>query len=108
MLRHFRFVHDHHRAVRRMALAADDKPADLMAGLAEHFVHAEIKGFDYDDLDDAVAWAAGPTGAPPSRRHIRTGDVRTFGNEQSMRDRTRGKTQPEAGPPALCERATGG
>ena len=57
MLRHFRFVRDHHRAVRRVALAADGKQADLIAGLAEHFVHAEIKGFDYDALDDAIAWA---------------------------------------------------
>ena len=60
MLRHFRFVRDHHRAVRRLALAADGKLADLIPGLAEHFVHAEIKRFGYDDLDDAVAWAAGP------------------------------------------------
>src|SRR6476469_9785945 len=41
MLRHFRFVRDHHRAVRRVALAADGKRADLSAGLAEQFVHAE-------------------------------------------------------------------
>ena len=60
MLRHFRFVRDHHRAVRRVALAADGKRADLIAGLAEHFVHAEIKRFGFDDLDEAVAWAAGP------------------------------------------------
>ena len=60
MLRHLRFVRDHHRAVRRVALAADGKQADLIAGLAEHFVHAEIKRFGYDDLDEAVAWAAGP------------------------------------------------
>jgi stage II sporulation SpoAA-like protein len=60
MLRHFRFVRDHHRAVRRVALAADGKRADLIAGLAEHFVHAEIKRFGYDGLDEAVAWAAGP------------------------------------------------
>ena len=46
-----------------MALAADGKQADLIAGLAEHFVHAEIKRFGYDDLDEAVAWAAGPVTA---------------------------------------------
>ena len=60
MLRHLRFVRDHHRAVRRVALAADGTQADLIVGLAEHFVHAEIKRFGYDDLDEAVAWAAGP------------------------------------------------
>jgi hypothetical protein len=26
--------------------------------LAEHFVRAEIKHFDYDEFDDAIAWAS--------------------------------------------------
>jgi hypothetical protein len=59
-------VRDHHRRVRRVALAADTKLADLVPRLAEHFVKAEIRHFDYDDLDDAVAWAAGPAGPPPA------------------------------------------
>jgi hypothetical protein len=25
--------------------------------LAEHFVHAEVKHFDFEALDEAVAWA---------------------------------------------------
>jgi hypothetical protein len=67
MLRHLRFVRDHHRAVRRVAWAAHGKQADLIAGLGEHFVHAEIKRFAYDDRDEAVVWAAGPW-SPRSRR----------------------------------------
>jgi hypothetical protein len=59
LLRHVRFVRDHHRAVRRVALAADARLADLVPRLAEHFVKAEIRHFGYDELDDAVAWAAG-------------------------------------------------
>jgi hypothetical protein len=59
MLRHFRFVREHHRAIRRVALAADGAVADLAPHLAEHFVRAEVKGFDYDALDDAIAWAGG-------------------------------------------------
>jgi stage II sporulation SpoAA-like protein len=58
-LRHVRFVRDHHRRVRRVALAADSKLADLAPRLAEHFVQAELKGFGYDQLDSAIAWAAG-------------------------------------------------
>jgi hypothetical protein len=57
MLGHFRFVHDHHRAIRRVALAAGGAVAELAPRLAEHFVRAEIKHFDYDELDDATAWA---------------------------------------------------
>ena len=62
MLRHIRFVRDHHRKVRRVALAADGTLADMAPRLARHFVHAEIKHFDSDALDDAITWAAGPTG----------------------------------------------
>ena len=62
LLRHVRFVRDHHRTVRRVALAADAKLADLAPRLAEHFVRAELRHFGYDELDDAIAWAAGPHG----------------------------------------------
>ena len=61
-LRHVRFVRDHHRKVRRIALAADTKLARLASHLGEHFVKAEVKTFGYDDLEGAIAWA----GAPPS------------------------------------------
>jgi hypothetical protein len=57
--RHLRFVRDHHRLVRRIALAAGGKLADLAPRLAEHFIAAEIKHFDYGDLDRAIAWASG-------------------------------------------------
>lgn len=58
-LRHVRFVRDHHRRIRRIALAADSKLADVAPRLAEHFVQAEIQGFGFDELDRAIAWAAG-------------------------------------------------
>jgi hypothetical protein len=64
LLRHVRFVRDHHRAVRRVALAVDGAVADLAPRVAEHFVKAELRHFGYDELDDAVAWAAGPDGRP--------------------------------------------
>lgn len=64
LLRHVRFVRDHHRKVRKVALAADSKLAELMPHFANHFVQAEVRQFRHDELDDAVAWAA----SPPSRR----------------------------------------
>jgi SpoIIAA-like len=57
--RHLRFVRDHHRLVRRIAVAAGGRLADLAPKLAEHFIAAEIKHFDYEDLDRAIAWAGG-------------------------------------------------
>ena len=60
LLRHVRFVRDHHRKIKRVALAAGGKLASLAPRLADHFVDAELKQFDYGALDDAVAWASGP------------------------------------------------
>jgi hypothetical protein len=62
LLRHVRFVRDHHRTVRRVVLATDTKLADLLPRLTEHFVQAELRHFGYDELDGAIAWAAGRHG----------------------------------------------
>jgi len=61
-LRHVRFVHDHHRKVERIALAVDGTLAALAPRIGEHFVQAEVKGFGFDELDAAVAWASGSAG----------------------------------------------
>ena len=61
-LSHVRFVHDHHRKVERIALAVDGRLAALAPRIGEHFVHAEVKEFGFDELDAAVAWASGSAG----------------------------------------------
>lgn len=58
MVRHMQFVKDHHKKVRRLAIAADGEVADLLPKLAGHFVDADIKKFKFDDLDGAMAWAS--------------------------------------------------
>lgn len=60
LIRHVRFIRDHHRKVRKIALAADSKIATLVPQLANHFVQAEVRRFEYDELNDALAWAASP------------------------------------------------
>ena len=62
LLRHLRFVRDHHRSVRRVALSADGKLAALAPRLAEHFVKAELRHFGYDEIDRAISWASGGAG----------------------------------------------
>ncbi len=59
LIRHLRFVRDHHRKVRRIALAADAKVASVAPKIAEHFIQAEVKSVRYDELDKAIAWAGG-------------------------------------------------
>ena len=56
-VRHIQFVCDHHRNVKRIALAADAKLASIAPKIAEHFIKAEVKHFGYDELDQAIAWA---------------------------------------------------
>jgi hypothetical protein len=59
LIRHVRFVRDHHRKIKRIALAADGELATLGPRIGEHFIQAEVKSFAYDALDAAIAWAAG-------------------------------------------------
>jgi hypothetical protein len=58
LMRHLRFVHDHHKRIRRAAAAVDGALAELAPAIARHFVHAEVRRFDYDQLEEAVTWAA--------------------------------------------------
>lgn len=69
-IQHIRFIRDHHRKVKRIALVADTKLASIAPRLAEHFVQADVKNFAYDELDKAVAWAGGLSlsAASPPRR----------------------------------------
>jgi len=64
-IRHVRFVHDHHRKVRRIALAANSKIAELVPTFADVFVSAEIRRFEYEDEEEAIAWAATGMQTPP-------------------------------------------
>ena len=58
LVQHIRFVRDHHRKIRRVAVVLDGPLGALAHELAEHFVQAEVRGFRAHELDDAVAWAA--------------------------------------------------
>ncbi|MGH7616819.1 MAG: STAS/SEC14 domain-containing protein [Gemmatimonadaceae bacterium] len=62
LLHHVRFVRDHHRKINRIAVAADSKVASVAPRIGEHFIHAEVKVFGYDDLERATAWAGGSSG----------------------------------------------
>lgn len=59
VLRHVRFVRDHHRKIARIALATDAAMAGAAANLADHFVEAKTKRYGYEDLDCAIRWASG-------------------------------------------------
>ena len=56
MAAHFRFVRDHHKKIRRVALVTDSALGSVAENLASHFVSAEIKSFRSGDLDVAKQW----------------------------------------------------
>jgi hypothetical protein len=58
-VRHMQFVRDHHRKIRRVALAADGKLAKLAPALVETFVAAEVRHFGFDEVERAIEWVGG-------------------------------------------------
>jgi hypothetical protein len=58
MTAHLRFVREHHRSIRRVALVTDSVIGDLTQHLASHFVAAEIRHFGIKELAAARDWIA--------------------------------------------------
>ena len=59
MLRHFRFVRNHHRKIRRVALVTDARIGKIAERLARHFVAAQVKRFPADHAGEAKRWISG-------------------------------------------------
>jgi hypothetical protein len=59
MVAHFRFVRDHHRHIRKVAVVTDSALGDIAPRLASHFVAAEIKHFPAGSLEAARQWIRG-------------------------------------------------
>jgi hypothetical protein len=56
---HLRFVRDHHRRIRKVALVTDSALGDVAEHLASHFVAAEIRHFAGGDAEAARRWITG-------------------------------------------------
>jgi len=59
MTAHLRFVRDHHKHIRKIAVVTDSALGAVAGKLASHFVSAEIKHFPASDLDFARRWILG-------------------------------------------------
>ena len=55
---HLRFVRDHHKRIRKLALVTDSPIGNVAERLASHFVAAQIKHFAAGELEAAKRWAA--------------------------------------------------
>lgn len=56
MIAHLRFVKDHHRHIRRIAVVTDSPLGDLAERVVSHLVSAEVKPFPAADLAGARQW----------------------------------------------------
>jgi hypothetical protein len=59
MVAHLRFVKDHHRHVKRIALVTDSPVGEVAERFGSHFVAAEIRLFPAGELGAARQWILG-------------------------------------------------
>ena len=56
MAAHFRFVRDHHKHIKKVALVTDSALGNVAQHLASHFVSAQIRHFPAGELEAARQW----------------------------------------------------
>lgn len=58
LIRHFRFVRDHQKHVKKIAVVTDSPIGDLAEHLASHFISAQIRHFPRGHVESARQWIA--------------------------------------------------
>ncbi len=56
LLSHLRFVRDHHRRIRRVAVVSENPLLGVAPKIASYFLHAELKTFGAADHATALDW----------------------------------------------------
>jgi SpoIIAA-like len=59
MVNHFRFVRDHHKRIKKVAVVTDSTMGDVAQRLTSHFVSAEIRHFPAGQIEAARQWIIG-------------------------------------------------
>ena len=66
MVTHFRFVRDHHKRVKKVAIVTNSRIGDVAERVASHFVSAEVRHFPGEQLEQAQRWIInGADGSSP-------------------------------------------
>lgn len=53
---HVKFVRDHHRLVKKIAIVGDGPVESVLPSIGDHIVKATVKHFAGDQLDEARSW----------------------------------------------------
>ncbi len=56
MVTHFRFVRDHQKYIKKVAVVTDSHLGDVAEHLASHFVSAKIRHFPGEQIEQARHW----------------------------------------------------
>lgn len=56
LVSHMKFVKDHHQHIDKVATVTNGAILAALPGIADHFVKAEVRHFDYDEKDSALKW----------------------------------------------------
>ncbi|MEZ0355354.1 STAS/SEC14 domain-containing protein [Mycobacterium sp. SA01] len=59
MVTHFRFIRDHQKHIKKVAVVTDSHMGDAAEHLASHFVSAEVRHFPADHVEQARQWISG-------------------------------------------------
>lgn len=60
---HLRFVREHHRKIRRVALVTSDRLVSAVPRFASHFIDAEVRAFSMQQRNEALLWVGQSSGA---------------------------------------------
>lgn len=53
---HMQFVKDHHHHIDKVATVTDGGILSALPGIADHFIKAEVRHFDFEEKDNALKW----------------------------------------------------
>ena len=56
LVSHLRFVKNHHQKIKKVAAVTDAGFVSIVPRVANHFVQADIRHFDYPDKESALDW----------------------------------------------------
>jgi hypothetical protein len=56
LVTHLRFVREHHEKVSRVAFVTDSPIGTVAQNIAGHFINAEIKSFNFGEIEAARRW----------------------------------------------------
>ncbi|CAG0943482.1 hypothetical protein ANRL1_01360 [Anaerolineae bacterium] len=59
LLSHLKFVKNHHQHIAKVAAVTDSGFLSIMPSIVGHFVHAQVRHFDYGEKEKAMEWLRG-------------------------------------------------